>query len=281
MDASSQHRAEYPLAQAPADIQRLIARVSRRNPGTREVLRRAGLAPGVRVLDAGSGAGDVAMMAAELVGPTGSVLGVDRDAASLEVARARARAAGLERVEFRAGDVQDAATLESTGSFDAVVGRLVLMYTREPAATLRGLAGLARPGAVVAFEEIDFAVVGSVMHPPGPLFRRTNEWIREAFGRIGAHPAMGFELHATFLAAGLPSPMLRLDALIGAGPESDLYETVAGVIASLLPKLVELGIATTEEAAVETLSARLRDEAVALGATLAAPLLIGAWARKP
>ena len=69
-DASHLPRPEYPLAQAPEDIQRLIARVSRRNTGTREVPRQAGLALGMRVLDAGSGAGDVAMMTAELVGPT-------------------------------------------------------------------------------------------------------------------------------------------------------------------------------------------------------------------
>jgi predicted methyltransferase len=83
VDASSPPRAEYPLAQAPDDIRRLIARVSRRNAGTREVLRQAGLAPGMRVLDAGTGPGDVALMAAELVGPAGAVLGVDRDPASL------------------------------------------------------------------------------------------------------------------------------------------------------------------------------------------------------
>ena len=281
MDASSPPRAEYPLAQAPEDIRRLIDRVSRRNVGTREVLRRAGLAPGMRVLDTGSGPGDVALMAAELVGPTGAVLGIDRDPASLEVARARAAATGLDHVEFRAGDVQDAAALGLTSGFDAVVGRLVLMYCRDPVATLRGLVGFARSGAVVAFEEIDFAVVGWAMHPPGPLFERANGWRREAFARTGIHSAMGFQLHATFLAAGLPAPTLQLNTLIGAGSEWDDYETNAGVIASLLPKLVEHGIATAEEVGVETLTARLRDEAVALGATVAAPPLIGAWTRKP
>ena len=141
------------------------------------------------------------------------------------------------------------------------------MYTHDPVAALRGLVGLARPGAVVAFEEIDFAVLGWAMHPPGPVFAQANGWLREAFVRLGAHPAMGFELHATFLAAGLPAPALRLNALVGAGPDCDLYEIHAGVIASLLPKLVELGLATVEEVGVETLAAQLRDEAVALGAT--------------
>jgi ubiquinone/menaquinone biosynthesis C-methylase UbiE len=282
MDASpTSARAEYPLAQAPADLQRLIARVSRRNPGTRELLAQAGLAPGMRVIDAGSGAGDVALIAAELVGPSGTVLGLDLNPESLEVARARAEAAALGNIEFRVGDAQDIAALALADGFDAVIGRLVLMYTHDPAAVLRGLVGLARPGAVVAFEEIDFAVLGWAMHPPGPVFAQANGWLREAFVRLGAHPAMGFELHATFLAAGLPAPALRLNALVGAGPDCDLYEIHAGVIASLLPKLVELGIATAEEVGIETLASRLREEAVVLGATSSSPPLIGGWTRKP
>src|SRR5215218_10481388 len=156
MDApTSPDRPEYPLAQAPVDIQRLIARVSRRNASTRALLRQAGIAPGMRVLDAGSGAGDVAMMAAELVGPTGAVLGIDLNPDSLEVARSRARAAALNQVEFRVGDAQAVAALAFVDEFDAVIGRLVLMYTRDPVQALRGLVGVARPGAVVVFQEID------------------------------------------------------------------------------------------------------------------------------
>ena len=281
MHADGPPRVDYPLAQAPDDIQRLIARVSRRNAGTRELLREAGLGRGMRVLDAGSGAGDVAMMAADLVGSSGSVVGIDLNAASLDVARARARAAGLSSVEFRLGDAQDVAALGLDGGFDAIVGRLVLMYTREPVAALRGLVALLRPEGIVAFERIDFTVVGWTKHPPGPLLQRANGWIREAFARMGAHPGMGFELHPTYLAAGLPAPALQMNALIGAGPEWRLYETSAGVIASLLPKLVELGIATAQEVDVDTLAGRLRDEAVALEATSSSPPLIGAWARKP
>jgi hypothetical protein len=177
--------------------------------------------------------------------------------------------------------VQDAAALGLAGGFDAVVGRSILMYCRDPVAALRGLVGFARPGAVIAFEEVDLVVVGAAMHPLGPLFGRAQGWRRAAFARAGAHPAMGFELHATFLTAGLPAPALRLHTVVGAGPEWEEYETIAGVIASLLPTLVALGIATAEEVGVETLAARLRDEAVALGATVAAPPLIGAWTRTP
>jgi ubiquinone/menaquinone biosynthesis C-methylase UbiE len=48
-------------------------------PITERLLRSAGIEPGMRVLDIGCGAGDVSMLAAELVGSTGSVVGIDRN----------------------------------------------------------------------------------------------------------------------------------------------------------------------------------------------------------
>ena len=59
----------------------------------------------MRVLDIGSGAGDVALVAAELVGPEGEVVGVDMNPEILETARDRVRQAGHRNVKFLAGDV--------------------------------------------------------------------------------------------------------------------------------------------------------------------------------
>src|SRR5690606_4206862 len=61
---------------------------------TEDVLQRAGIRKGMRVLDLGCGVGDVSLLAAWLVGPSGFVLGVDRSADALAAARRRAREAG-------------------------------------------------------------------------------------------------------------------------------------------------------------------------------------------
>ena len=74
--------------------------------------------------DLGCGAGDVSMLAAESVGPSGTVFGVDRDPAILELARSRAKQAGLANVSFWEDRLE---TLEPAEQFDAVVGRLVLL----------------------------------------------------------------------------------------------------------------------------------------------------------
>ena len=66
---------------------------------------------------------------AEFVGPEGAVVGVDVNPDVLKTAQDRADAAGFSNVEFIAGDVR---TLELPNDFDAIVGRLVLLYMADP-----------------------------------------------------------------------------------------------------------------------------------------------------
>jgi ubiquinone/menaquinone biosynthesis C-methylase UbiE len=115
------------------ETQRLRRQGQLYGPLTRRLLAAAGVGPGMRVLDVGSGAGDVALLLAELVGPTGSVVGIDSNPKLLATARGRAQAAGHVNVTFVAGDLREL-TLEE--DFDAVVGRLILCHLEDPAAVL-------------------------------------------------------------------------------------------------------------------------------------------------
>ncbi|TMJ53049.1 MAG: methyltransferase domain-containing protein, partial [Alphaproteobacteria bacterium] len=71
----------YPFRSSEAERQRLIAQDGLVAPSTQRLFEQAGIAPGMRVLDIGSGPGDVAFLAARMVGPAGEVIGVDRDPA--------------------------------------------------------------------------------------------------------------------------------------------------------------------------------------------------------
>jgi ubiquinone/menaquinone biosynthesis C-methylase UbiE len=266
----------YPLPHGTAEIERLIAQSAILNPFTRALFAEAGIAPGMRVLDLGSGAGDVALIAAEMVGPTGAVVGVDRNATVLEVARARAEAAGFAHLSFRAEEI-DALAPDET--FDAVVGRLVLMYLPDPAATLRALAARLRPGGIVAFGEYNLTTDSIRTYPSLPLFERCRTWVIAAFQHAGAETRMGDKLFGTYRAAGLPEPRMHLDALMGGGPESVIYAQIAGVTRTLLPLIAKFGIATEAEVGIDTLEDRLRAEAVAHDGFVKIPDLIGAWAR--
>jgi ubiquinone/menaquinone biosynthesis C-methylase UbiE len=139
---------DYVFADRSEEQRRLQSQAEIFDPLTERVFRAAGLRPGMRVLDLGSGAGDVAMLAARLVGRDGQVVGVERDRAAVAGARARLERAGVTNVEFVEGDVQTLDGLE--GGFDAVVGRLVLMYLPDPVAAITRAAGLLRPGSLSA-----------------------------------------------------------------------------------------------------------------------------------
>jgi cyclopropane fatty-acyl-phospholipid synthase-like methyltransferase len=110
----------YGLGRSEAETRRLLAQARGAELPLRRLFEDAGIGQGMRVLDLGSGAGDVAMAAAELVGPAGSVVGVDMNPTILEAARERTAAAGLENVAFVAGDLREGVGLE--GEFDGSRG---------------------------------------------------------------------------------------------------------------------------------------------------------------
>src|ERR1700728_925907 len=94
-------KAQYLFGHSPAEIRRLIIQSEILRPITERLLRSAGIGTGMRVLDLGCGAGDVSILAAELVGPSGSVVGVDRNSDVIAEARQRTRTAKLEHVIFK------------------------------------------------------------------------------------------------------------------------------------------------------------------------------------
>jgi ubiquinone/menaquinone biosynthesis C-methylase UbiE len=127
----------YILGHSDAEIRRLQTQAAILRPITERLLRCAGIQSGMRVLDLGSGAGDVAMLAAELVGPSGSVVGIDRNP---QVLSKRARTCGLQHLAFREASAD---SFVDTVGFDLVVGRYVLIHQNDPAAFLRSAAQLA------------------------------------------------------------------------------------------------------------------------------------------
>jgi ubiquinone/menaquinone biosynthesis C-methylase UbiE len=138
----------------------------------------------MRVVDIGCGSGDVVLLASELVGETGQVIGVDREAGTLAFARDRARKLGLPNVSFLEGDFETLS--RESGRFDAAVGRSVLMYQRDPVLALTLLASAVRPGGLVVFHEHDTTMVPASVAPL-PLHRKAQNWIRETIKQEGAH----------------------------------------------------------------------------------------------
>ena len=114
----------------------------------RETVERLELPAGARVLDVCCGSGASAIPAAEHVGPSGYVLAVDVADRLLDLAREKARAAGLDHVEFRVGDMLD--TRLPNASFDAVVCVFGIFFVPDMSAAVRELWRLVRPGGALA-----------------------------------------------------------------------------------------------------------------------------------
>jgi SAM-dependent methyltransferase len=264
----------YLLGHDAAELQRLEEQGRILAPATGMILTLAGIGPGMRVLDLGTGVGDVALAIANRVGPTGSVLGIDRSPSALDVARKRTERARLGNVEFVEGDLTTA-TIE--GPFDAVVGRLVLLYLEDQAAVIRRYVSTIRPGGVFVAMEYEMTAAG--MLPPTALSSAVVGWIVEAFRRSGLDPMLGPRLASAFSAGGLPEPTTvgiqgYLDPGNPVGPRM-----AASIVRTLLPVIERTGIASPAEVDIETLEQRLAADQADHGAVFKPPTLVGTWAR--
>ena len=274
---SNQSRdAEYTMGRSESETDRLIKQSELYDDVTRRFFLRSGIAKGMKVLDVGSGAGDVALTLAEFVGDEGTVVGVDVNADILETAKARAAEANFTNVEFIAGDIR---TLELPKDFDAIVGRLVLMYMGEPADALKHLVSHLRPGGIVAFQEVDFSPYTVAVHPDTPLINNLIEWGRTVFVRSGAHIGMGMDLFKTFVDAGLPEPTLHFEAPMGGPEDWPGYAYLENSFRSILPLLEAYEITTADELDVDTLAVRIREEVEASKRPFMLPPHITAHAR--
>lgn len=254
---TSRRDATYTLGRTSHETTRLIEQSRIYGESTHRLCKRAGIIKGMRVLEIGSGAGDVALTLAELVGPTGQVVGVDINADILDTARQRAADAGLRNTEFIAGDARN---LDFSDQFDVIVGRFVLMYMAEPTKAFAKLMTHVKRGGIVAFQEPEYTLYPAIQHPRTPLMNQLITWILDVFAHSGAHLDMGIGLHKTFVDAGLPPPTMHLESPIGAAKTWAGYRYMATIFQSLLPLLEKYGLATAEEVGVDTLAARIRQE---------------------
>src|SRR6266446_5768920 len=274
MTASSP-TSDYVLGSTDAEHDRLIRQAARLAPLTERLFREAGIGPGQRVLDLGSGVGDVAMLMARLVGPSGEVVGIERDASSIARAEARVASAGLGNVKFTQRDVNQ---IPGDEPFDAAVGRFILMFLPDPLSVLRSVARLVRPGGVLAFQEpswIPMLALGARL----PLWSRVVRSIHETILRSGANPEMGLALYQIFQEIGLPAPHMHLE--IPLGSDVDFLRVISELLCSLRPLSEQHNVSLDELGGLDTLPNRICAEIAAANTVVSIVPLVGAWSRKP
>jgi ubiquinone/menaquinone biosynthesis C-methylase UbiE len=127
--AEEMMEAKYILGHSQDEFSRLMRQAVILRPFTERLLRNAKIEPGMRVLDLGCGAGDASMLAAELVGPSGSVVGIDRNPQVIALASSHAQAAGLGQITFQNVPLD---AFSGSDLFDCVMGRYVLVHQADP-----------------------------------------------------------------------------------------------------------------------------------------------------
>ena len=265
----------YALGYTTTEQDRLIRQAKQIEPILERLFREAGVGPGQRVLDLGSGVGDVSILVARMVGPSGEVVGIERDASSIAVAKARMAEAGIRNVNFTQ---TDASQIVSDKPFDAAVGRFILMFLPDPAAVLRSLAKLVRPGGVLAFQEpswLPFLALAS----PLPLWSKVVSSVHEIFTRAGVHVEMGPDLNRVFQEIGLPAPKVFLETPVGT--DAAFAKVIPDLLESLRPLAKEHGVSLDSVGDFATLNERVQAEIQSRNALVSWVPLVGTWVRKP
>ncbi len=266
---------EYALGYTNAEHERLIRQAACIAPTTERLFREAGIGPGQRVLDLGSGVGDVAMLVARMVGPTGEVVGIERDASSTARAEARVASAGLLNVTFKQTDVNQ---ISGDEPFDAAVGRFILMFLPDPLSVLRSVARLVRPGGVVAFQEpswVPMLALGARL----PLWSKVLSCIHQTFLRSGVNPEMGLDLFRIFQEIGLPAPSMHMELMLGSDAEP--AGLILGVLGSLRPLAQQHDVSLEALGDFDTLPGRIQAEVAASNTVVSFVPLVRAWSCKP
>jgi ubiquinone/menaquinone biosynthesis C-methylase UbiE len=269
---------DYALGRREDEYDRLIEQGVLLRPLTERMLREAGIASGMHVLDVGCGVGDVSLLVSELVGPEGSVAGIDVDGAALRVAERRCLAQNCRNIVFREGDAR---SVQFDRPFDAAVGRHVLMYMSDPTAALREIGEKVRRGGILAFQEW-VAGVSPARALNLPVLGAFQDLVCAAFQRSGADPEIGAALYRHMRDAGLnpePRPIAEVLVCVNQGPVA--FRRWALYARSMLRTILKYDLATEEEV-LSTVRGPLEAELTdARGIIPLSWMMIGQWARKP
>ena len=221
-----------------------------------------GIAANMRVLDVGCGNGDLSRIAAALVGPGGEVVGIDRSEGALASARAVPAAKEIAPIHYQTVDLSG--ELPDLGLFDAIIGRRVLMYLPDAAATLARLAQLAKPYTIIGFQE---HARGDLPTGAGdlPVHRECYRMVWDTVVAEKGDATLGYRLARLISEAGFTIEHARSEGVLIQPWEESFLPTLTRL---MLPRMIEHGIVREEDVDVDALADRIDTERRAVNSTI-------------
>ncbi len=263
---------DYILGTHDEEVERLGLQHRVWRPQMLDAFRRAGIGPGAAVLDVGAGPGFAATDLAEIVGPSGRVLAVERSRRFLDVLAARAGRLGLANIEIREQDVAQDGFGE--GFADASWCRWLLSFVADPRRTVGHIATALTPGGRAIFHEYaDYGAWRTL--PPDPDVERFRTLVMQSWRDTGGEPDIALRLPGWLEEEGLE--ILEIRPLIHVVRKGDfIWEWPASFMASGARRLAELGY-------VEAIEAERQGKALdrlPAGSWMTTPLVLEVIARK-
>ncbi len=184
---------------------------------------------------------------------------------------------GLTNVRFETADLSS----PPDGQFDAIVGRLVLMYQPDDEAVLRTLADRLASGGVMAFMEYDVNPPDNpLMWPRSGVVDELAHWVDAAWEVLGNQTRMGTRLPSLLRSAGL-EPQLPYELTGGVLSGADaILKFLLTMIAGIAPVLTSHGIATQDEVDTANFAERVRADLGPDPVLVVSGPSIAVWARK-
>jgi len=218
--------------------------------------RAAGIGAGARVVDIGAGPGFASLDLAEIVGPSGEVLAVERSGRFLALLAEEARARGLAQLRTAELDLMRDAIPAS--GFDAAWCRWVACFVPDPALLVRRMAECLQSGGTAVFHEyVEYHSYGLL--PPSPPVDAFVDAVFESWRAHGGEPDIARVLPRLLVDAGFSIRSVRPIAR-SARPGETLWQWPTGFIRTNVPRMVELGV-RSESWGREVLDAITRAEA--------------------
>ena len=259
---------DYILGTHDAELARLGLQHRVWRPVVLECWKKAGITSGKRVLDVGAGPGYAAMDLAEIVGPTGEVVALERSSKFAAAVEARARQRELRNIRMHEIDLMEDEIPEV--NFDFSWCRWVLCFLPKPEVLLRKIASALRDGGVAIFHEYVEYKTWTFL-PPRPYHAKFVEAVMESWRASGGEPDIGKELPALLQRNGF-SILSVTPHVFAINPTDEMWQWPATFIQSGAERMKELGQIDG------AFAVQLRDEFAAAekksGAVMLTPLVI-------
>lgn len=233
---------DYLLAGADIELKRLAYQSMLFENETLTTLKLAGIKQGMKCLDLGCGLGDVTFMMSKLVGPKGSVVGLDANESLIKLCMQRAKKNRTKNVTFAVGDVYD--TKLRKNSFDFITSRFLFQHLKEPERAIKEMVSLARRNGIIAAEELDH---GSwISYPPIASLERLRQVYVNLLKFGGADELVARKLYRFFYLAGLRPKASAYSICLPLDREP--FNMIGVLMAEVLkPRILKAGLMTDEE----------------------------------